>query len=270
MHSDNDKDSPNNERNTGEPELSLGEGPEPQHENTQATDEESKHSEIKSKIIKAFKKPSITDWFIAIATIAICATSYLQWQSIHGQLNEMKSQTIAMRGTANTSRVATELAKQSIDAAQKQVQLDQRAWMGVVSVDGQVEAGKKIKAIVHFKNIGKTPARRVQFVITEEELPERGKPDFILNSKSLKRERHKSTMLIAPQQEFTATITGEDVLTDSMLKSLKIGGKKAYVHGLLTYDDIFDRHHWLTYCFFLNINDSRYTAYEKYNDTGTY
>jgi len=40
-----------------------------------------------------------------------------------------------------------------------------------------------------------------------------------------------------------------------------------YVFGRITYDDIFGKHHWVTYCLRLSDDRTQYQFCEEHNDT---
>jgi DNA-binding MltR family transcriptional regulator len=45
-------------------------------------------------------------------------------------------------------------------------------------------------------------------------------------------------------------------------------GSHLYSYGLITYDDIFDASHWITFCMRLNAEGTGYEFCEQNNDAG--
>lgn len=107
----------------------------------------------------------------AIAFFALCSVvvSVLQWRTMQGQLDEMKSgstdtHTLAEQAKVQAGAAATlaSTAEATLRSTQKSFQIDQRPYL-VAEIPQFIEllaAEKKIIANVSFKNIGRTPAIR--------------------------------------------------------------------------------------------------------------
>lgn len=199
-----------------------------------------------------YKQPdNVPFWIQAISsilmffcTVAIAVITYLYAGYAFEQVAQMKE------------AVKTQIA---------QNKLDQRAWMGITKVTGNMEIGKPIIIIIEFRNVGKTPAKKVTSspVIVATEV--RDRPDFDYE-KTLEK---TSRGIVAPQQPIfiirKAFSDWEDHHRDSLIKDVLSGTKRFYVHGILDYEDIFKCPHWLTYCFFFN--GESFIIDPEHNDT---
>jgi len=67
---------------------------------------------------------------------------------------------VGVAGAVSQLKAAASNAKLGIEATQDALRIDQRAWVGIVSIDSnpEVEAGKQFLSAFTFKNTGKTPA----------------------------------------------------------------------------------------------------------------
>ena len=140
------------------------------------------------------------------------------------------------------------------------MKLDQRAWVGVITIDGKFEINM-VQVNIKIKNTGKTPAKNV----TIESIPQVIDTNIVTpnfaNYKNIIDERH----VVFPQQEIICVrglIPSKEIFDD-----VKNGGKRLYIHGIIHYDDIFGIHHWATFCYYYIPGEKDYTNYKEHNDT---
>jgi hypothetical protein len=144
--------------------------------------------------------------------------------------------------------------------------LDERAWVAVTSVNGTgLEAGKKFTYSVHFVDTGKTPARNVVIHPGDELAPRGQTPNLSVEMGAVRlgvlspsSERTYDNGPIPPTRNIQ-TMMKEDL---DVLRT-----KTLYVHGKITYDDIFGCHHWIAYCAYLKDDWSGYAFCSEGNDT---
>jgi hypothetical protein len=101
-----------------------------------------------------------TLWLSALTLVSVVVYSTLVWL----QYREMINATGASQAAVNEARHNRLEAEKALDAAIKQSQLDQRAWVGlaeVVKMDAP-KFGRGPKLSFKFVNSGKTPAREVK------------------------------------------------------------------------------------------------------------
>jgi hypothetical protein len=154
--------------------------------------------------------------------------------------------------------------KKTVDITDKSFRGDQRAWIGITKIDGVAEAGKPLNITVWFKNTGRTPAKNIDAAVVQEPVPATGVPNFALEDSVVRQ----SKPIIPPQGEFNMSLN--DVITkpldDKTFKSITSKETIVYIHGIVKYDDIFERHHWITYCYFIASDGHSYNAYKEHND----
>ncbi|MGD0021569.1 MAG: hypothetical protein ABSC54_04640 [Smithellaceae bacterium] len=149
---------------------------------------------------------------------------------------------------------------------QEQSRLDQRAWLGVTSISGKPEGGKKFILQINFKNTGKTPATNmiVRSAVTFSTPIWKG-PDF----NTIKNIKKEGRGLVFPQAEALSVVdvlpaAPVDPSTIELLNEHKI---RIHVFGFAEYDDIFNRHHCTRFCNIYKPEDGYYHACKDYNDT---
>lgn len=108
--------------------------------------------------------------------------------------------------------------------------------------------------------------RAVIELITEKEK----EPDFSLEDSGAAR-KESNVSLLAPNDEYEMEIelrkqTPPHEITQSDLDRIRDGSLIMFVHGRMTYDDIFGCTHWTTFLDQLK-PDLTYTSYGKHNDT---
>jgi hypothetical protein len=130
---------------------------------------------------------------------------------------------------------------------------------------------------VTFKNSGRTPARNFIAAQIAEPIVRERQPNF-------SHELHTTPGIIGRAGIIPPNGTGSrstpvttrgagDVRVEALIKpeGMKniIDGKiQIYVHGLVSYDDIFGHPHWLTYCYYwIDPNFSGFGACDEHNDT---
>jgi len=171
--------------------------------------------------------------------------------------------------TAKMYRVngkAADAATSAATTAETTMRLDQRAWVAVPSVNGtKPELNQKLVYAVHLVDTGKTPAVKVVVHPGDELLPMSRQPDLSLETEPL------NLGVLSPGSERTyengpvpnsrkpTTLTKADLAN---LKTLRL-----WVHGKVTYEDVFGVHHWITYCAFLRDDWSGYSFCQQGNDT---
>ena len=129
--------------------------------------------------------------------------------------------------------------------------------------DGRGKTNRGLRAC---QKHGKTPAKsltnRVRLEITQ------GLPDYATENSGF---GEPSRGLCAPQGEFDmipVMLSGlRDETRDAFIKAVLTGAMRAYVHGRLEYEDIFEKPHWLTFCHYYDPASKNFKAYREHNDT---
>ena len=154
----------------------------------------------------------------------------------------------------------------------KPLELDQRAWLGVEDFipNPTVPAkGQTFVVKIAVKNTGKTPATNIFQRGASEPVRTGDSPHFAY-------EPGKPGGMIAPEAfSFIPVVTMTDpetgsplIVNDDIINGLSGKSFTVYVSGIIEYDDIFKRRHWLTYC--ASWVGDGFSACKDHNDTGDY
>lgn len=181
--------------------------------------------------------------FVAVAVYSFFA--YQQWQAMSGQLREMRKSTEATH-------------------------LDQRAWVAAAVTSSGFEVGKEFVATITVRNTGKTFAKDVR-VFCRSDAIARGEtqPDFAKYDDTGVARPENTSALLAPGMELIFTLGDKDgarKLTAEHLALLKSGEHIVWVHGKITYKDVFKCDHWTTFCVKLNPSTLQFASCEAYDD----
>ncbi len=164
-----------------------------------------------------------------------------------------KAADAAQAGAAH-SRQLVAVTQKALGAVREANRLEQRAWIAVSriqTVPDPIEAGRPLVAQVILKNTGLTPARDVSCTAVIDPVPRGERPRFAYT------DTPASVGTVFPSAEYTlslfATIsrsTGKPApLTPELLATISNGDVQLFLHGRVTYRDIFGSKHWFTYCF---------------------
>jgi hypothetical protein len=134
------------------------------------------------------------------------------------------------------------------------------------------EVGETYSMSVNFRNSGKTPATNVlvNTVVDPIILPD--EPNFSYREDPIARVGMiaPNGANFAPLHPIKSRSTGKDApLTPELLDALKHDAVRLYVHGYVSYADIFGSCHWVTFCYYLTApNLSSFSVCPDHNDTG--
>lgn len=167
---------------------------------------------------------------------------------------------------------STAVSPQASTIAVEQFRLDQRAWIGIGdirSVPPLPTVGENLEAVVVFHNSGKTVAEKLGGCTISEPVKRGESPNF-----SYANEPHFSAGLVAPGSDhhirliLTRSISKgtPSPLTQPLLDAINAEDLKIYIHGRISYDDIFGRHHWMTFCYFWHPETRGYAVCTEHNE----
>jgi hypothetical protein len=231
---------------------------------------------------------------LAVAAIAQCLIFWRQWKEMKSQLTVMDRQLDEMRSAskqtdqlineaaehARASRIAADAAKVSADssariaaAATKSLEytheaiyLEQRAWMGVQSIDargGSSDSGEKLAVDIVIRNTGKTPAKKIKGFAGFADVDRHDAiPDILSQFQLLPALQQKQVLLPG------ASVTVSREITYGVEKMAKIRKDEivAYIMGETSYFDIFDHKHTTRYCFRYNGQGNTFSICNEFND----
>ena len=212
---------------------------------------------------ESFKKQSKKIKFfleIAALIIVVCYTRYA------GQ------QAGAAIKAADAAESAAHAANDNVTLTRENAHLDQRAWIGIGDIRGQPEVNQIWEVVVVFHNSGRTFAKNFSGYAVVD--PRKGTGDF--PDFSYAHDKKFSGGLISPSGDHNVKLTptrGKSTgqpspLNDELSRRITNGQLRIFVHGFVTYDDIFGVNHWLSFCYFWHQATKGYGACDMHNDTG--
>jgi hypothetical protein len=203
---------------------------------------------------------------VVVSFLTFCAifcAIFVQAAIYFLQLKQINKSTDAATKAAN-------VAEASVKQVRTTVRRDQRAWVAVVDIQGIPEVGTIFSVNLVAQNSGKTFAKNLTMRAVIELITEKGRePDFSLEDSGAAR-KDSSVSLLAPNADYVMDIelrkqTPPHEITQSDLDGIRRGDLTLFVHGKITYDDIFGCAHWTSFCTRVK-PDLKYASYGKHND----
>ena len=148
--------------------------------------------------------------------------------------------------------------------------LDQRAWVGILGINGTPKLNEPFVVTVEAKNTGKTFARNLRGLIYFQSINAGGPPNF--SQDDLRRaSATQSVSLVAPNGDYQIPTNlfaqpEMQTVTQAELDDWKSGKKMFLAAGKIFYEDIFNCEHWTTFCFYLRRDLQGYLNHEQHND----
>lgn len=156
-------------------------------------------------------------------------------------------------------------AKNSIQATQNAMRQDQRAWVVWKAIEGKPELDKPWTLKTYFTNSGKTPAKNVKVNC----IVDHAKDESALDFNKIAPETRPA--IIAPNDPTTYCELNPlkiDKVNQEVLNIFSSKQEIIFFYGFVTYDDIFRREHWLTFCHAMEPDGKAWDTCHVYNDTG--
>lgn len=237
----------------------------------------------KRTLREKWRLTSLPNKVITLATVVIAGAGVLtfgaalfQWLEMRGAGQQTDRIIAADERLATAMENSVKEAGKSLDASIEQFHREQRAWVGIGGITAHPESfhvGDHAFVNISFKNTGKTPAKNILITVVKDPVPRGIPPRF-----SYEGEKVARYGLLPPNGDNFASLSIANSistkearpLTAQVLDTLVSGGTIVYIHGQLSYQDIFNRDHWTTFCYFLlNPQDVvTFGACPEHNDTG--
>lgn len=182
-----------------------------------------------------------------------------------------------LRNATRAARQSATAAENAVQSTRENMRLDQRAWVGIDSIQSiprSPEVGKPIQIIVKIRNTGKTPALGVVGTAVADPVAKNSQPNY-----SYEGMDHFRLGVMPPNATGTIPIhpskhpqTGIVLpLSQGKFDEISNGRLQIFVHGRVEYKDIFQAPHWFTFCARLNVPfDERFGACADHNETDDY
>jgi hypothetical protein len=173
--------------------------------------------------------------YLAVFTVSLVVVGVLQWLSIRGELNEMKS--------------------------------GERAWVGASDYTYTIAESGPVKGVASVSNVGKTPAMAIVSTMTGRTL------DHVLSASDIIYPAKRPTIkqgTVFPNQRFPLTVGGDpmDSATQkTWFENVKAGRLNLYFFGEIRYRDVFGHDHWTHFCTRYVPDTASGTPCPIYNDT---
>lgn len=231
-----------------------------------ASDADNTHKGQAQSYRTRWKKTTVSNQFITVATIVIatatiatCVTSVLQWRVLSRQLSQMEEgaeQTDRM--IRETNRIANGMdsvrqqSKAALDASIEISRTDQRAWLSVYVTSETPRIGHNLTIITHVKNTGRSFAKDTKLCSLPADTETlRQIPQFI----ECTEDQWQFGTLMAPNDEWVhntwyghPSASRTAGLTATQVKLLNANEVVMWQYGKVTYSDIFGHDHWVKFC----------------------
>lgn len=235
-----------------------------------------------------FWSAKLTDWLLAVFTLALVVVTYLLWNStnklwksgeaqlVHFEKTAVrqsketeKSLALAKRAAdaANASAIATReslyVAQQTLRNASRATEVELRAYISVTGA--KITNCKSVPVIdITFKNCGLTPASnvvcKIKTVVFAGELVE--EPDL--------ENGCRTDVLghVGPNIDILSNGMAFELIDDNVISSLNSGDTFMYQYGIISYNDIFGENRVLKFCFFMGnrYENGNLSVYRLWND----
>lgn len=199
--------------------------------------------------------------FLALLNVIGLVFVWNQRKIIQGQLTEMQG---ARKQTDDIIKQATKQTKISIESHflnEHMVKLEYRAWVQIKENKSTVNQNNHLlDADVTVENTGRTPAKKVHIRLCREEVESGESPTY-----SYDEDQTMAAQTAIPPKYPLRLDFGKNFRVD--LDQIDRKNVNLFIHGIVTYDDVFGQHHWMTFCFIFEPDTQSFRAYEEHNET---
>lgn len=231
-------------------------------------EQESNGPKLKGATSPLGEKPKWTDVAIVILTIGIVFIGVLQFLEMHDAGVQTDKIIVADQRLATAMEQTVLQSKQGLDQVIKMSELDQRAWVGVKSIEFvPLEIDKPLATSVRLVNTGKTIALNAVMDIVQET----NGSDLDIAKFALSRDRPRSKvhspMVMFPNFEVGLPIQTPQKINAQDIENIKTRKLLVYIFGEIHYLDIFHHPHVTHFCGKLNPSRTPivYDACQTYN-----
>jgi hypothetical protein len=227
-------------------------------------------AELKGSIAKTKNSDPAALLTIIVSFLLILVISFLMFCAICVQAGIYLLQVRQMEKSTEAATRAANAAEASVRQVRTTARHDERAWIALVDIQGIPEVGTTFSANLVAQNSGKTFAKNLTMRAVIEIAKKGEEPDFSLDDSDAAR-KDSGVSLLAPNADYVMDVefrkqTPPHEITQSDLDGIRSGNLVVFVHGRITYDDIFGCSHWTSFCTRLK-PDLKYASYGKHNDT---
>ncbi len=179
---------------------------------------------------------SILEVIVGLAVIGYTAISYETWQE--------------QIGATNFSAMQTELSRKGLSEVTKNFRLDQRPWIGVVSIDESVPStiSEPITIKIRLINSGKTPSfdTRASWETNCAPITKIVKPIY-----TERNAKGRSTVM--PGQDLWLQMEDKAICSPEDIALFRSGKATLYTMGTIWYRDEFRQAHRTDFCYYVRL-----------------
>jgi len=147
------------------------------------------------------------------------------------------------------------------DQQEKLIRLEHRAWMKFKKVDFTITPNQFVNLHISFTNVGRTPARDFHAWMILEHVKGDAEPNL-----SYEGDRNVAASPVVPPDSPLTFPLASELVTDAMYAAIMRGELRVMFHGKITYKDIFEGQHWLTFCQEFDPNVGKFMIYKRHNE----
>jgi hypothetical protein len=183
---------------------------------------------------------------------------------ITAAVKELGRQAREVELSRNTS---SETSQKALEASISNFHRDQRAWVGVIKIEGALKSNQNFSPTAYFMNSGRTPALHVRAsmgVVPGVVGREPFLPTWPDNGRGSTNQFMPGVLYensVPMTEDYKKIIESGDFLTE-----LNSGSRTVYVMGRFDYTDTFGEPHWTTFCHFITQLHA-WVACTKYNES---
>ncbi len=180
------------------------------------------------------------------------------------QLKEIgKATGVAITAAEVRASKFADAASKALDAAIKQNQLDQRAWVTADGITSNFQLSKPLTIDVLIKNTGKTPAMHLSGYVNFDVVVRGKRPRFSVTQPP------EARAILAPNSTSHIKL---NPAPDKVIQQIDVDRVQStiatiYAFGTLSYDDVFSRPHWTNFCFLLTSDAKDWASCSEHNET---
>ncbi len=192
-------------------------------------------------------KDSSQQWWMIIFSGALVVVGYLQWRTLRKQTGIINKQVDIMNEGLAATKEAANAAKEAAQIAGRSLRISSRAWVSINVEIGKIEVGRPLLVKATFRNVGKTPALRVQTGLKIELVNGDGKsvvasfPEEIFSKDSFIMP-NSSICRISP-----VPMNGQNELSQQAYEDISGWKKTIVAYGKVRYRDVHSTEHWTTF-----------------------
>jgi hypothetical protein len=152
----------------------------------------------------------------------------------------------------------------SLMLSRRQLRIDQRAWIGVEAIAGNMVEGSPYVIQIGLINTGKTPASHVSTVHSAKSLNAGEKISFTHELPATE----PTKALLIPHSKYFITMRVTDKATTDYVRDIAAEKYRYAIYGTVIYKDVFKQKHWLTFYYYLRPDGQAYILGPEHNETG--